>query len=172
MSKRWFVPAVLVIAALSLVVSLGVSSAQPTGGAAAGTLKVGASQGIPQLNPVIRTFAWEEVLFPLLWDGLTKWTPSGATAPDIATSWTGSKDSKTWTFKLRSGVKYSNGDALTADRRGEDVPLLPRPEDGDAGEEQNRHGQDDHRRESRPRWCSGSRPRTLCSRRRSSTSRS
>ena len=114
MSKRWFVPAVLVIAALSLVVSLGVSSAQPTGGAAAGTLKVGASQGIPQLNPVIRTFAWEEVLFPLLWDGLTKWTPSGATAPDIATSWTGSKDSKTWTFKLRSGVKYSNGDALTA----------------------------------------------------------
>ena len=99
---------------LSLVVSLGVSSAQPTGAAAAGTLRVGASQGIPQLNPVIRTFAWEEVLFPLLWDGLTKWTPSGATAPDIATSWTGSKDSKTWTFKLRSDVKYSNGDALTA----------------------------------------------------------
>ena len=114
MSKRWFVPAVLVAAALSLVVSLGVSSAQPTGGAAAGTLKVGAAQGIPQLNPVIRTFAWEEVLFPLLWDGLTKWTPSGATAPDLATSWTGSKDSKTWTFKLRSGVKYSNGDPLTA----------------------------------------------------------
>ena len=77
MSKRWFVPAVLVTAALSLVVSLGVSSAQPTGGAAAGTLRVGAAQGIPQLNPVIRTFAWEEVLFPLLWDGLTKWTPSG-----------------------------------------------------------------------------------------------
>src|SRR4051812_28358378 len=114
MSKRWFVPAVLVTAALSLVVSLGVSSAQPSRGAAAGTLKVGAAQGIPQLNPVIRTFAWEEVLFPLLWDGLTKWTPSGGTAPDIATSWSGSKDSKTWTFKLRSGVKFSNGDALTA----------------------------------------------------------
>ena len=59
MSKRWFVLAVLVTAALSLVVSLGVSSAQPSG-AAAGTLKVGAAQGIPQLNPVIRTFAWEE----------------------------------------------------------------------------------------------------------------
>jgi peptide/nickel transport system substrate-binding protein len=114
MSKRWFVPAVLVTAALSLVVSLGVSAAQPKSGAAAGTLRVGAAQGIPQLNPVIRTFAWEEVLFPLLWDGLTKWTPSGGTAPDLATSWTGSKDSKTWTFKLRSGVKYSNGDALTA----------------------------------------------------------
>ncbi len=77
-------------------------------------MRVGAAQGIPQLNPVIRTFAWEEVLFPLLWAGLTKWTPSGATAPDLATSWVGSKDSKTWTFKLRSGVKFSNGDPLTA----------------------------------------------------------
>jgi len=114
MSKRWFVPAVLVTVALSLVVSLGVSSAQPTGGAAAGTLNVGAAQGIPQLNPVIRTFAWEEVLFPLLWDGLTKWTPTGGTAPDLATSWTGSKDSKTWTFKLRSDAKFSNGDPITA----------------------------------------------------------
>jgi len=85
MSKRWFVLAVLVTAALSLVVSLGVSSAQPRG-AAAGTLKVGAAQGIPQLNPVIRTFAWEEVLFPLLWAGLTTWTPTGATAPELATS--------------------------------------------------------------------------------------
>ena len=114
MSKRWLVPAVLVTVALSLVVSLGVSSAQPTSGAAAGTLNVGAAQGIPQLNPVIRTFAWEEVLFPLLWDGLTKWTPTGGTAPDLATSWTGSKDSKTWTFKLRSDAKFSNGDPITA----------------------------------------------------------
>jgi peptide/nickel transport system substrate-binding protein len=114
MSKRYFVPLVLVAAALSLV-SLGASSAQPTGSAAAGTLKVGAAQGIPQLNPVIRTFAWEEVLFPLLWNGLTKWTPAGGTAPDIATSWVGAKDSKTWTFKLRSGVNFSNGDPLTAD---------------------------------------------------------
>ncbi len=63
---------------------------------------------------MIRTFAWEEVLFPLLWAGLTKWTPSGATAPDLATSWVGAKDSKTWTFRLRSGVKFSNGDPLTA----------------------------------------------------------
>ena len=114
MNKRYFVPLVLVAAALSLVV-LGASSAQPTTRSTAGTLRVGAAQGIPQLNPVIRTFAWEEVLFPLLWDGLTKWTPSGGTAPDLATSWTGSKDSKTWTFKLRSGVNFSNGDPVTAE---------------------------------------------------------
>ena len=81
MSKRWFVPAVLVAAALSLVVALGVSSAQPTTAPRPARLRVGAAQGIPQLNPVIRTFAWEEVLFPLLWDGLTKWTPTGGNRP-------------------------------------------------------------------------------------------
>jgi peptide/nickel transport system substrate-binding protein len=114
MRARHFVPAVLAAAALSLVVSLGTSSAQSTQHAAAGTLTVGSAQGIPQLNPVIRTFAWEEVLFPLLWTGLTKWTPAGGTAPDLATSWSGTKDSKTWTFKLRSGLKFSNGDPLTS----------------------------------------------------------
>src|SRR4051812_19977094 len=97
MSARHLVPVVLAAAALSLVVALGTgtSSAQSTRSAASGTLKVGSAQGIPQLNPVIRTFAWEEVLFPLLWTGLTKWTPPGGTAPDLATSWSGSKDSKT-----------------------------------------------------------------------------
>ena len=38
----------------------------------------------------------------------------GRHRPDLATSWTGSKDSKTWTFKLRSSVNFSNGDPVTA----------------------------------------------------------
>jgi peptide/nickel transport system substrate-binding protein/oligopeptide transport system substrate-binding protein len=34
--------------------------------------------------------------------------------PDLATSWDTSADGKTWTFHLRSGLKFSNGDPLTA----------------------------------------------------------
>lgn len=33
----------------------------------------------------------------------------------LAESWSASPDLKTWTFKLRRGVKWSNGDAFTAD---------------------------------------------------------
>ena len=33
----------------------------------------------------------------------------------LAESWSASADLKTWTFKLRQGVKWSNGDAFTAD---------------------------------------------------------
>jgi len=91
--------------------SSGSTAAVQTGG----KITIGAAQGIPQLNPAIRTFAWEEVLFPLLWDGLSETDSSGKVVPDLAESWKVSPDQKTWTFKLRSGVKFSNGKALTAD---------------------------------------------------------
>jgi peptide/nickel transport system substrate-binding protein len=92
------------------------SSATPTGETQkGGTLTVAAAQGIPQLNPAIRTFAWEEVLFPLLWNGLTKTDESGKIVGDLAEKWEASADQKTWTFTLRDGVTFSNGDPFTAD---------------------------------------------------------
>ncbi len=35
--------------------------------------------------------------------------------PSLATSWNVSEDSKTWTFKLREGVKFSNGNTFSAE---------------------------------------------------------
>jgi peptide/nickel transport system substrate-binding protein len=100
--------------------SSGSDNDPETGGTTAdvqtgGTITVGAAQGIPQLNPAIRTFAWEEVLFPLLWDGLSQTDSSGKIVPDLAESWSASDNQKTWTFKLRDGVTFSNGKELTAD---------------------------------------------------------
>lgn len=79
-----------------------------------GSITVGDAVAIPQLNPAIRTFAAEEVLFPLLWDGLTQTDRSGNIAPDLATSWSSTPDQKTWTFRLRSGVKFNDGTPFTA----------------------------------------------------------
>lgn len=45
--------------------------------------------------------------------GLTSADKTGATIPSAAESWT-NVDEKVWTFKLRSDIKWSNGDALTA----------------------------------------------------------
>ena len=41
--------------------------------------------------------------------------PDGGLEPRVAESWTSSADAKQWVFKIRSGVKFNDGTALTAD---------------------------------------------------------
>ncbi|MCQ9388135.1 ABC transporter substrate-binding protein [Brevibacterium sp. 50QC2O2] len=49
-----------------------------------------------------------------MFDALTILTADGKIVPRLATEWESSKDLKTWTFHIRDGVKFSNGDPLTA----------------------------------------------------------
>src|SRR5687767_4713502 len=48
-------------------------------------------------------------------DALVKPMPAGPNTPSLAESWTQSKDGLTYEFVLRKGVKFHNGDPLTAD---------------------------------------------------------
>src|SRR5262245_47979081 len=50
-----------------------------------------------------------------LHDGLVKPMPGNGWAPSLAESWTASKDGLAYEFVLRKGVKFHNGDPLTAD---------------------------------------------------------
>ncbi len=70
----------------------------------------------PTLNPWSPN-AFVESLFVnrILFDGLTKPGKDLAPAPDLAESWTTSADGLSWTFKLRSGVKWSDGQPFSAD---------------------------------------------------------
>lgn len=80
-----------------------------------GALTVASAQGIPQLDPMKVVFIYETVMWGLLWNGLTRFTQQGARLrPALAQSWTASRDLKTWTFRLREGVRFSNGKPLTA----------------------------------------------------------
>lgn len=47
-------------------------------------------------------------------DSIVSQTKSGEIVPWLAESWSTSKDHLTWTFKLKPGVKFSNGEALDA----------------------------------------------------------
>ena len=99
--------------AAGMVLSI-TSTVGPATAAAKTTLVVGSTQGLPQLNPIIRTFAYEESLFPLLWSGLSKWTRTGTVAPDLAQSWKANAAATQWTFKIRSQAKFSDGTTLDA----------------------------------------------------------
>lgn len=79
-----------------------------------GTLVYGQIAGVSQLDPNTIASGAQTQLQTLLWSGLTTWTPENTAKADLAESWQFTPDYRTWTFKLRPGVKYHNGKAFTA----------------------------------------------------------
>jgi peptide/nickel transport system substrate-binding protein len=63
------------------------------------------------------TYSWTEksVVARHIIEYLVETGPDNVTRPSLAESWEASDDLKTWTFHLRKGVKWSNGDDFNAD---------------------------------------------------------
>ncbi len=66
------------------------------------------------LDPHRYNLRLEETLLNDLFMGLTTFTAAGQIAPGAAESWTQSEDGKTWTFKLRTDGRWSDGEPVTA----------------------------------------------------------
>lgn len=65
----------------------------------------------PGLDPTnAAAAAIAEVALYNIYETLTKINEDGTTSPLLAESWTASPDLKTYTFKLRKGVKFHNGE--------------------------------------------------------------
>lgn len=56
----------------------------------------------------------EQTIMLDLFEGLTSYGPDGHIVPGAAESWQTSADGKIWTFKLRNGLRWSDGAALEA----------------------------------------------------------
>lgn len=66
------------------------------------------------LDPHKRTLGVETTILTDLYEGLVKLDARGNIVPGAATHWDVSQDGLTWTFYLRDGLKWSNGDTLTS----------------------------------------------------------
>jgi peptide/nickel transport system substrate-binding protein len=120
--KKRAVAASCALAVLALTAAACGSSSGSSAGSASGsgsgstgqTLTIGWAENPDSLDPAITT---EQDVGPIdanIFDTLTWLTPAGKVTPDLATSWTVSPDGKTYTFHLRSGVKFTDGTPFNA----------------------------------------------------------
>src|SRR5271167_1968773 len=66
------------------------------------------------LDPALATGQLESRIILALFEGLTTRASDGSIVAGMAQSWESSPDGLTWTFHLRPGAKWSNGDPVTA----------------------------------------------------------
>lgn len=80
-----------------------------------GSIRVGISQDLDSLDPHKAVAAGtKEVLFNI-YEGLVKPDKDGDLVEAVASSYSVSDDAKVYTFTLRDGVKFHNGNAVTAE---------------------------------------------------------
>jgi 4-phytase/acid phosphatase/peptide/nickel transport system substrate-binding protein len=81
-----------------------------------GTLTVGMELDIPGFDPLkVGVFdTASAIAAKLLFDTLTRLDDEGNVQPSLALSWSHSDDFKTWTLKLRPGVKFHDGTPYNA----------------------------------------------------------
>ncbi|TMI98970.1 MAG: ABC transporter substrate-binding protein, partial [Bacillati bacterium ANGP1] len=82
---------------------------------ATGTLTYGMAGGFDTLDVTATTFTRVGRIGLHLVDPLVWQTQPGQFAPGLATSWTASPDATSYTFKLRSDVRFHDGTPLTAE---------------------------------------------------------
>jgi peptide/nickel transport system substrate-binding protein len=91
---------------------LGLALAQTRGG----ELRVAVLAEPPVLDPTASTSQEiARMLYDNVLQGLVKFNEKGEIVPALAERWQGSPSSLTWTFYLRKGVRFHNGQPFTAE---------------------------------------------------------
>lgn len=110
----------VLLAVLALTGFAGTVAPRPAAASAgpvdrADTLVVSLLQDVDSLNPFVGSSASATMLFRLTYDYLTDYRrEDNRPVPGLAESWTTSPDGLTWTFRIRDGVRWSDGRPLTA----------------------------------------------------------
>lgn len=82
--------------------------------ASSNTLVIAVDQNPDSLNELMYIYAVDQKPMELIYDGLYDYNYLGQYTPALATSYTESKNGLTWTFQLRHGVKWSDGQPFTS----------------------------------------------------------
>ena len=78
------------------------------------TLIVGTQDPKGTFNPIYSDTTYDTEVTDLIFSGLVTIDEQGKPIPEIADKWNISEDGKTYTFKIKPGVKFSNGEEVKA----------------------------------------------------------
>lgn len=108
-------PALLVLSLLALLPACARRETPVEAGNRTHTLLVGNGAEPGDLDPQLASILSDQIIVNTLFEGLTLLDEATTQPrPACAESWTSSSDGLTWTFHLRPGLKWSNGEPLTA----------------------------------------------------------
>src|SRR5262245_51552011 len=111
--RAWFARLFVVAVALLPLARAEVAAAAPEGTLTWGVHVTLAARWLDPSDT--EAFITPFMVLYALHDALVKPMPGGDNTPSLAESWTASKDGLTYEFVLRKGVKFHNGDPVTAD---------------------------------------------------------
>ena len=102
------------MAAITAACTVAFAGIQASTAFAAGEINIGVTSFADTLEPTEQYFSWVVSRYAI-GECLAKFDENGELVPCLAESWENSEDGKTWTFKIREGVKFSNGDDMTVE---------------------------------------------------------
>lgn len=103
------------LTAAGLVAALVLPAAAPVTAQAENVLRVGTTQDLDSMNPWQTALVVGFEVFTLNYDLLVNFGPDLEPVPGFAESWTQSEDGLQWTFKMREGMLWSDGEPATAE---------------------------------------------------------
>jgi len=89
--------------------------AAPSRAASPLVLRIGTLQSPDSINPWNASLMVEYEIFQIGYDLLVNFADDLSPIPGFAESWTQSPDGLTWTFKMRAGMKWSDGQPATSE---------------------------------------------------------
>jgi len=106
---------VLALPATAAAAHLALPARGQQGGGGGGVLRIAVGSNLRTLDPAKTTNGEEYIFDNLVFSGLTRMREDLRIEPELAESWTYSDDLKEWRFRLRRGVAFHDGRAMTAE---------------------------------------------------------
>lgn len=113
----------------------GTAPTEESGATEPAVVRIGWAGSPDTLNPGTAVLSEAYTLFELVYDAMVQLQLDGSYTPELAESWTTSDDGTVWTFTIRDGITWHDGEPLTAgdiafsynfyQEQGEAFPFLP-----------------------------------------------